>query len=409
MAGSTAREIGAQEPGLTSRGRSHTAVEAMGGSESEGQADERRARGRQGCSPVKGRSTLVGQRWSVNAGRPAHPHLQLECGGAHRACSGGMGDSQAERPRPTRSCLRQGFGRMAYGGMPLTRPRVPTRRPPARSSLGQGTWPLPSLSPSVALACKGPLNARLATGVGLSFFPSFTVLPAVEDLTRGPLVQQPQLRAQAHLPAWVPTTRTGVRPRVFNRHALKHLGSTALHTAALDPYHLPAHTGAPHCERGPSLETSHRATFSHCFKHCAHHLILESGPLYIICISNTALTTSSLSCSFSMSSPTALVGAAARPGEPLAPAPAQPPRPPSPAPAAAPGAHSLHCCCCWSSPGPVSSPSSRAATRDAWAFATACRAAQRHRAAHAVQSLAWQAAARNCVSGAGSVALFVPA
>jgi hypothetical protein len=28
------------------------------------------------------------------------------------------------------------------------------------------------VSPSVALACKGPLNARLATGVGLSFFPA---------------------------------------------------------------------------------------------------------------------------------------------------------------------------------------------------------------------------------------------
>jgi hypothetical protein len=36
-------------------------------------------------------------------------------------------------------------------------------------------------APSVALACKGPLNARLATGVGLSFFLSFFLSCAVDD------------------------------------------------------------------------------------------------------------------------------------------------------------------------------------------------------------------------------------
>jgi hypothetical protein len=42
-------------------------------------------------------------------------------------------------------------------------------------------WPLSTVTPSVALACKGPLNARLATGVGLSFFLSFFQVAALES------------------------------------------------------------------------------------------------------------------------------------------------------------------------------------------------------------------------------------
>jgi hypothetical protein len=58
------------------------------------------------------------------------------------------------------------------GAVQMAKPLPPADTAPAaagRTAKGRGLGF--RVSPSVALACKGPLNARLATGVGLSFFP----------------------------------------------------------------------------------------------------------------------------------------------------------------------------------------------------------------------------------------------
>ncbi len=106
-------------------------------------------------------------------------------------------------------------------------------RPLRRRQLARPKALLQVRSPAVALACKGPLNARLATGVGLSFFLS-SAKPCLLSLPWGPIRGlHASLRAAAKAGAlasclWqTPShdgTRSGAQPCASGAAAVAALG-----------------------------------------------------------------------------------------------------------------------------------------------------------------------------------------